>query len=198
MCGAVIICALTTAGGFFSLVFARHSMLFSMGLTGLISMLASVAAALVIVPSYMERLLWQEGRSWDSFSEDNGGSRLGRGLSCRAAFLYRYCLRYVIEIALSPETWNPERKFCRRYLHLAAAGLLRPFPYLDSRRIYLGAEPEKFTRPSVIISNHQSAFDIMLMLALPVEMVMVVKQWVWEAPVIGPLIRDAGYILADR
>jgi SAM-dependent methyltransferase len=36
----------------------------------------------------------------------------------------------------------------------------------------------------------------MLMLALPVEMVMVVKTWVWEAPFIGLLVQDAGYLLA--
>ena len=197
MCGAVIICALTTAGGFFSLVFARHGMLFSMGLTGLISMLANVAAALVIVPSYMQRLLWQEGRSGTPSLKTMAGTAWAAVYLVGAAFLYRYCLRYIIRLRFS-KNLESRGKFCRRYLHLVAAGLLRSFPYLDSRRIYLEAEPEKFARPSVIVSNHQSAFDIMLMLALPVEMVMVVKQWVWKAPVIGPLIQDAGYILSDR
>ena len=197
MCGAVIICALTTAGGFFSLVFARHSMLFSMGLTGLTSMLASVAAALVIVPSYMKRLLWQDGRHGTPSLKTMAGAAWAAVYLVGAAFLYSYCLRFVMRLRY-PQDSEARRKFCRRYLHMVAAALVRHIPYLDSRRIYLGAEPDKFARPSVIISNHQSAFDIMLMLALPVEMVMVVKQWVWDAPVIGPLIQDAGYILIDH
>lgn len=197
MCGAVIICALTTAGGFFSLVFARHGMLFSMGLTGLISMLASVAAALVIVPSYMQRLLWREGRYGTPSLKTMAGTAWAAVYLVGAAFLYSYCLRYFF-ILRYPKNLEARGKFCRRYLHLVAAGLLRSFPYLDSRRIYLEAEPERFARPSVIVSNHQSAFDIMLLLALPVEMVMVVKKWVWKAPIIGPLIQDADYILADQ
>ncbi|MHB8069946.1 MAG: 1-acyl-sn-glycerol-3-phosphate acyltransferase [Desulfobaccales bacterium] len=197
MGGAVIICALTTAGGFFSLIFSRHSMLFSMGLTGLISMLTSVAAALVIVPSYMNLLLWQEGRHGTPSLKTMAGTAWAAVYLVGAAFLYSYCLRYIMRLRYSTNL-EARGKFCRRYLHLVAAGLLRSFPYLDSRRIYLGAEPESFARPAVIISNHQSAFDIMLLLALPVEMVMVVKKWVWKAPVIGPLIRDAGYLVADR
>jgi 1-acyl-sn-glycerol-3-phosphate acyltransferase len=197
MCGAVIICALTTGGGFFTLVFARHSMLFSMGLTGLISMLTSVIAALVIVPTCMKQLLWQGGGRGTPSVKTMLGACWAAVYLIGAAFLYNYCLRFFIRIR-HPQDQEVRSKICRRYLHLVSAGLLHTFPYLDSRRIYLNAEPEKFARPAIIVSNHQSIFDIMLLLALPVEMIMIVKQWVWNAPVIGYLIRDAGYIVAEH
>ncbi len=50
-CGAVVICALTTTGGFATLVFARHQALFSIGAAGLIGMIACLGSALVFIPA---------------------------------------------------------------------------------------------------------------------------------------------------
>ena len=48
--GAVLICALSTLCGFFALACARHPGLASIGSTGAIGMLASLVAAVIIVP----------------------------------------------------------------------------------------------------------------------------------------------------
>lgn len=53
--GAVIICAMTTIGGFASLCFARHKALFSIGAAGLTGMSISLLMALIIIPFLTQR-----------------------------------------------------------------------------------------------------------------------------------------------
>jgi 1-acyl-sn-glycerol-3-phosphate acyltransferase len=108
-------------------------------------------------------------------------------------FLYLVVLRPLVFLR-HPGSREARQRFARRFLRAMAAGLLRFFPYRDSDRLYLGADPAAFQPPAVIVSNHLARFDIMVVLALPTEMVMLVKEWVWKAPIMGRLIRDAGYL----
>ena len=52
---------------------------------------------------------------------------------------------------------------------------------------------ETFTRPSVIICNHQSHLDLMTMLALTPKVVLLTNDWVWRSPFFGYVIRHAKY-----
>ncbi len=52
---------------------------------------------------------------------------------------------------------------------------------------------EDFRKPSIIISNHQSFLDIMLLLSLNPKMIMITKDWVWNSPYFGRIIRFAGF-----
>ncbi|MCP3944566.1 MAG: MMPL family transporter [Desulfobacteraceae bacterium] len=55
--GAVIICAMTTIGGFTCLAFAQHNALNSIGVAGLTGMLASLVLAMAIIPTLAEKFL---------------------------------------------------------------------------------------------------------------------------------------------
>ncbi len=193
-CGAVVICALTTIGGFLTIVFARHAALFSIGITGLIAMISSLGTSLVTVPAFTGRLVPHEGRYGTPSLKTMAGAAWAFVYLAGMAQLYAWFLRFFARWRFRHDP-EARRSFTRRYMHRVAVGLLKFFPYRHRREIYLDADPEKFRKPAVIVSNHQSAFDIMLMLALPGEMVMVVKRWVWEAPFLGRLVRDAGYLL---
>ena len=46
-----------------------------------------------------------------------------------------------------------------------------------------------FSKPSIIIANHQSFVDILQMLMLSPKIVLVVKDWVYYSPIFGRLIR---------
>jgi 1-acyl-sn-glycerol-3-phosphate acyltransferase len=55
------------------------------------------------------------------------------------------------------------------------------------------------TLPRVYLSNHQSYFDIFVLLAhLPVHFKFVLKQELMRVPLLGPAMRGAGYIGIDR
>ncbi|MFT7669125.1 MAG: 1-acyl-sn-glycerol-3-phosphate acyltransferase [Planctomycetota bacterium] len=57
------------------------------------------------------------------------------------------------------------------------------FPYGRIDRIYL--EALTFAKPAVIVSNHQSSVDILLVLSLESDIRMLVGRRVWRTPVLG-------------
>jgi 1-acyl-sn-glycerol-3-phosphate acyltransferase len=197
MAGTVVLCALTSTGGFAALLFARHPALFSMGITGVLAMLTSMAAALVVVPAFMAFLLPKEGRFGVPTLKTLAGAVWAFVHLAGAAQIYAWGLRFLYR-RRHPQDLEARRRAVRGYMHRTAASLLRWFPYRSSRRLFFGAEPQAFAKPAVLVSNHQSVFDIMLILALPVDQVMLVKRWVWEAPFLGRLVRDAGYVLVGE
>lgn len=56
---------------------------------------------------------------------------------------------------------------------------------------------EKFDKPSVIISNHQSHLDLMAIIMLTPKIVVLTKKWVWHNPFYGLIIRYADYMPVD-
>lgn len=54
-------------------------------------------------------------------------------------------------------------------------------------------EVADFGKPSVIIANHQSFMDILVMLSLSRKVLMVTNKWVWYSPFFGGLIRYVGF-----
>lgn len=52
---------------------------------------------------------------------------------------------------------------------------------------------EDFSRPALIISNHQSHLDVMCLLALTPKVVILTKDWVWSNPIYGYVVRMAEY-----
>lgn len=55
-----------------------------------------------------------------------------------------------------------------------------------------------FSEPRVIIANHQSFLDILLMISLDRRVVIMTNEWVYKSPVFGIIIRYAGYLRAAK
>lgn len=52
---------------------------------------------------------------------------------------------------------------------------------------------EDFTKPAIIICNHQSSLDLMTMLMHTPKLVVLTKDWVWSNPIYGSLIQGAEF-----
>lgn len=52
---------------------------------------------------------------------------------------------------------------------------------------------ETFKTPSVIIANHQSFIDILLILSLSPKILLMTNKWVWNSPIFGIFIRYVDY-----
>ena len=52
---------------------------------------------------------------------------------------------------------------------------------------------ESFTKPAIIISNHQSQLDLLYLLALNPKIICLTNQWVWNCPFYKHIIRFADY-----
>ena len=52
---------------------------------------------------------------------------------------------------------------------------------------------EMYNKPAVIIANHQSFIDILLILAMTPKIVMITKSWVWNSPFFGWIVKYADF-----
>jgi len=52
---------------------------------------------------------------------------------------------------------------------------------------------EKFSSPAVVICNHQSHLDLMVMLSQTPKMIVLTNDWVWNSPFFGYVIRNAEF-----
>ena len=57
---------------------------------------------------------------------------------------------------------------------------------------------EDFSRPAIIVANHQSHLDLLCLLALTPRVVFMAKRWVWRNPLYGIIIRYADFIPSDE
>ena len=192
--GALTISAVTAIGGFAALLAAQHPALRSLGLAACLVMVNGLLAAVIVPPIAMRFLLWGNGRQG---TPTLVSASVGLGLIgifalalvyCRLFFMPWLQLRHAGEPAL-------RRKALQSFLRTCCRLLFSLCPY--GKRIFLNAGPESFAKPAVLICNHQSVIDIICALNLPADLRMVVKPWVWNSFFMGPVIREAGYILSD-
>lgn len=59
---------------------------------------------------------------------------------------------------------------------------------------YINNVGETFSRPAVIVSNHQSHLDLMAIIMLNPKIIILTKGWVWHNPFYGLIIRYADYL----
>lgn len=57
---------------------------------------------------------------------------------------------------------------------------------------------EDFSRPALIICNHQSHLDLLAMLSLTPKLVILTNDWVWNHPLYGFIIRRADFLPASE
>ena len=111
-----------------------------------------------------------------------GGIRWGRSGCCctrrQSGFLY-YMLRPILKI-VSPATATDKLRRATRWM---ARGVVKwmPFGKLEFQNI----SAETFAKPCLVISNHQSAVDVMLMVSLPGDVRQTAKKRVFDEPMLG-------------
>ena len=188
---SVLISALTTLFGFAVLIFARHPVLFSMGTTVLLGMACAFAATLILTPLCMDLLLWRPQPTggpkwWHLFGTvwvtvHLGGSQV---------FLY-YILRPLLKIFSRRNADDQLRRATRWMARGVVKGL--PFGRLEFRNI----TKETFAPPSIVISNHQSAVDVMLMVSLPGDVRQTAKKRVFDNPALGIGCKLLGHVMVE-
>ena len=188
---SVLISALTTLFGFAVLVFAGHPVLFSMGTTVLIGMGFTFIATVVLTPLCMDMLLFKNPphgapRGWHVLGTvwvivHLGGSQI---------FLYGI-LRPILKI-FSPLTADDK---LRRATRWAARGVVHGMPF--GKLKFQNISPETFSPPCIVISNHQSAVDVMLVVSLPGDVRQTAKKRVFDAPMLGVGCKLLGHIMVE-
>jgi uncharacterized protein len=188
---SVLISALTTTFGFAVLAFARHPVLFSLGTTVLLGMACSFTATLILAPFLTDLILFKNPprgapRWWHLL----GTLWVTIHLGSSELFLW-YVWRPILRIFSPSEADARLRRTTRRLARSVVRGL--PFGKLECRDI----NPEIFARPAIVISNHQSAVDVMLMVALPGDVRQTAKKRVFDTPTLGVGCKLCGHVMVE-
>lgn len=65
--------------------------------------------------------------------------------------------------------------------------------FIDVKVTIRNRHAEDFSKPAIIICNHQSHLDLMVQLSLTRKIVFLTNDWVWNSPFFGYVIRHAEY-----
>lgn len=84
------------------------------------------------------------------------------------------------------------RDFLHRFMHRIIRFMTLHFPSCPVDVV--NAAGEDFSRPAVIVSNHQSQLDIPLLMSLSPKLIFLTNKWVWENPLFGSVIRAADFL----
>ena len=189
---SVIISAVLMFIGIGTLIFAKHPAMRSLAEITILGMFVVVVMA-HFLPEWLFRWMTMK----------NGKNRvmpvsIMRLLRSAWAFSFLIISVIVCTPVVLIMFLGRKREWKDRFLH----NLLYRFANFVIRRVPAvkftldNSVGETFSKPAVIISNHQSHLDLMCLMMLTPKMIVVTNDWVWRNPIYGALIRRAEFVPA--
>lgn len=183
---AIFFSAFTTVVGMGALIFARHPALQSISFISIIGMMVVVLVAYTIQPLIFHLLIVAPtSKGLPPYTLF--------GLIRTSLFFLLFLLGCVIlRILISILYFIPIKKSSKKsfigylIMHTCRCILLLSF-FVKKKKINVSTED--FKKPSVLVANHQSYIDILVLLSLSPKIVMFTNSWVWNSPFFGAIIR---------
>ncbi|MEG0788690.1 MAG: 1-acyl-sn-glycerol-3-phosphate acyltransferase [Alistipes sp.] len=193
---AIFFAVLTTIIGIGVLIFASHPALHSTAIISIIGMLAVILSAYTILPLLFH---WFVTRPVSRGGQPNTLSSLGRTLYGFLIFVTICTFAQIVipTLIFLPAGRQRKRKWLRITIHKGCKWLLW-MTSLTEHKTIVNTSCEHFDRPAIVIANHHSFIDILLLLSLSPRLVMVTNSWVWRSPVFGGIVRYLGFCCVDK
>ena len=187
---AIFFSAFTAIVGMGVMIFAKHPALKSIAFISVLGLCVVVLVAYTVQPFLFRLFISSQTRK--------GGFpytflSLLNTLYC---FLYFFVGCVAIQFCMAIFAILPiQRQKKKDHIHDIIYFFTRLFlnTMLTVKTIRNNPYGETFERPSLIIANHQSFIDILLLLSTTPKIVMVTNHWVWNSPFFGRIVRYAGF-----
>ncbi len=192
---AIFFSAFTTIAGLGALIFAGHPALKSIALISVLGLVVVILVSYTLQPVLFRCFVSGPARQGDF------PYALRDAVRTLYAFLYFLLGCLVAQLFMWAGYLIPVRRVRKQLLlHRAICAFARFFlQTIPATHVERQNEThETFDRPAVIVANHQSFIDILLLLATTPKIVMVTNRWVWRSPVFGPIVRYLGGFLTDE
>ena len=192
---SIILSAVTTLLSIGVLAFAQHPALQSIALLAIIGIVSVIFITFTVQPMlYNWLILDRKRKGVIPFTL----ASLFLSVFAFLYFLLGCLLLTVIRfVFLIPFLTTRKRKavyhtilklFCRSLIYIMA----------NVHKEITGRENIDFNKPSVIISNHHSFLDIILLLMFHRKVIMVTNDWVYNSPFFGKVVQYADFIPATK
>ncbi len=187
---AILFSAFTIVVGMGVMIFAKHPAMYSLGVMSLLGILIVVLVSLTVQPMlfslFISKYAAKGGFPFTLLS-------LIFSLTTFTLFLLGCVVIQLFMLIVLPLPIGRKRRvaFIHYCVHYFCKCLIKAVCIV--KKISINESKETFKKPAVIIANHQSFLDILLMLALNPKVVMVTNDWVWNSPFFGKIVRYLGF-----
>jgi uncharacterized protein len=187
---AVILSALTMFIGIGTLIVSRHPAMKSLGQVTIIGMVSVVVISYTILPFLYRWLNYKKG---EKRTMPITARNIINSVYSFIAFLIGSLFHSVLGFLLFKVSKPTDRKklFFHKSLAFTAGFVVKRLPNVKTRVINIPGED--FKNPSVIICNHQSHIDLMLIMMLSPRIVILTNEWVWNSPFYGSIVKYADF-----
>ncbi len=183
---AIFFSAFTTVVGMGALVFAKHPALQSISLISILGMIAVVLVAYTIQPLIFRFFI--AGPASKGLPPYTLIGLIRTVLLFLLFFIDCIFLRVLIAVLyLVPVRKSSKQRLVCRLIQITCKGILLLATAV--KKEHINKANERFQHPAIIIANHQSFIDILVLLSLSSKILMVTNHWVWHSPFFGAIIR---------
>lgn len=188
---SIFLSAITTIAGLGVLIFAKHPALQSIALIAIIGITCVVIMSQILIPFFFQLLIKRRTNN-KKFPWTISGF-------LKTIFAFSYfvfgCLLLTVAGLLVTKL-NPFNKARGKLIyHAMLSKFARSLMYImvNVKKRILNPLNEEFRKPAVIVANHQSFLDILVMVMLHPKLILLTNRWVWNSPVFGFVVRMADY-----
>lgn len=188
----IFISATTTMIGIGVLVFASHPALKSIGLITIIGMFCVLIISNTIQPALFKFFITNRT---DKKRVPFTLLSLLQSVFAFAWFTFG-CFTLIpmgfVIIKLLPIPKKTRLKIFHAIRHAYTKSMI--YVNIHVRKKIINDLNEKLKTPAVVIANHHSVIDSLLMQSLNPKLILMVNDWVWDSPFMGPIVRLGGFI----
>ncbi len=188
---SIILAVITTILGIGAMIFAKHPALTSISSVSLIGVFAALIITFIFYPILFKVFLSNRPK------KGNPPFQLRTFIHGVISFAY-YGLGGIVMSVFSftlmpiiPLKAKTKMKGFRYVVSKLMKSVLYSNPFI--RKKIVNNFNETFQKPAVIIANHSSFIDILVIGSLSPKIIFLVSDWVYNSPIFGGIVRKAGF-----
>jgi uncharacterized protein len=188
----IFISATTTMIGIGVLVFASHPALKSIGLITIVGMFSVLIISNTIQPALFKFFITNRtDRKRVPFTFLSLFQSIFAYAWFAVGCLILIPLGFVI-VKLLPLPKKTRLKIFHVFRHFATKSVI--YAHFHVKKYIINSQKENFDKPAIVITNHSSVIDSLLMQSLNPKLILMVNDWVWDSAFMGPIVRLGGFI----
>lgn len=193
---SVIVSAVLMFIGIGALIFAKHPAMRSLAQVAIIGMATVVLMACYLPPLVFRWLTAKKGKLRDVPLTLKRIAYTVWSLLVFFVAVFVLFTPFTLIYKLIGRNTDAKRLRYHRYVNKIISFAIKHIPGTNFRLI--NEVGEDFSKPAVIIANHQSHLDLLCILMLSPKLVIMTNDWVWRNPIYGLVIRYAEFYPASN
>jgi 1-acyl-sn-glycerol-3-phosphate acyltransferase len=187
---SIFLSAITTITGLGVLIFAKHPALKSIAFISIIGICCVVIMAQILIP-FLFNILVKNRTEKKKFPWTFTG--LFKSVFAFAYFVTGCIILTILGFLFKLNPFGKEKgKHVYHYI-LSKFAWSMVYIMMNVKKKIINPQYANFSEPAIIISNHQSFLDILLLVMLHPKLILLTNNWVWNSPVFGAVVRMADF-----